>query len=237
MTRAWTLLLLVSAAMLAPVRPAQARPAWHLEAHAVTDAPLQIGARATLEMPGRLQISSSLGVVPGMYVDLFNGVAVEVGAYNQATANLIGAALQAGMVWRTHIGWRPFSEWGLYVQVGYGIVALGGGLGNEADVKSAGGADGGSSSLEYRIGATLHMFDAEIGYRWSLFSDRVSLLAAIGFAGTVAADASVEPTFNAGILSGIVAAINRGAEAYLEDVLTSYVFTPVVSLAVGYRFF
>ncbi len=142
------------------------------------------------------------------------------------------------MVWRLHAGWRPFRSLGLYVEVGYGIAAMGGGINGEGIVALATGIS--PPSMEptrtraYDIASTLHMIDAEVGWRFILWKN-LSLRVALGFAGTFVASTSVDPTFPV-VLPQVVHTFTKPAEDYLNDIYTSYVFFPTLSVGLGWRF-
>ena len=120
----------------------------------------------------------------------------------------------------------------------YSLVVLGGGVSGEALVAAATGMDRPGTTLEsrgYQVSSTLHMIDVEVG--WELvFWDHLQVRAALGFAGTLAASARVEPDFVPRLLQP-VDAFSRAAEDYLGDIYESYVFTPVFSVGVGYLLF
>ena len=212
---------------------------WHLDAQAQTNFPVDVGARLSLEMPARLRLATSVGGLPGGYVDVINAVVVSAGGYPESTATIVRGALQRSLVWRLHAGWRPLAKRGLYFEAGYGLAALGGGLtggdvlvlvtGNEAFASS------GAHSFSAR--ATVHMLDVEIGWQWQLLRERLVLRAALGYAGTMGAHAEIEPTFNPGLLTPVVDSLTRDSERELEAILRRYVHTPVITLGVGYRFF
>lgn len=206
---------------------------------AVTDLPIQVGGRLDIEGPWRLRLSTTLGVLPGAYVDLINAVMVAADAYDQDTADLIRAALKNSLIWRIHLGWRPFANYGFYFEVGYGLAALGGGLGGEQLISVATGVKPpsmGPANRQYHINSILHMIDVEIGWRWLLWRG-LSLRAAIGFAGTLDAHTTVTPDYNPmPMAKQAEAAFCAKSAAYLDDIYTSYVFAPVVSVGLGWRF-
>jgi hypothetical protein len=219
---------------------AKAAPAsdWHLTGYLSTTLPSDLSIRATLEGPYRLRLSSSLGFLPGPYVQLTNSILVGADAYNQATADLIEAALGYGLVWRFRLGWRPFKRAGFFFEIGYQLAALGGGASGEALIASATGTlpPQTNSGRNYDMNATVHMLDIEIGWRTSLYSDRLYFLVSIGYAGVLTASTRVEPTFQS-LLPNATAAFARSSELYLDDVLETYVHTPTITVAIGYRLF
>lgn len=214
------------------------RADWHLGVEGLTDLPVQAGAGLWLEMPGRLQLRTSVGVLPGSYVQLINAVVVSADGYDRDTADLIERSLKNSLVWRLHVGWRPLAEYGWYLELGYALVALGGGVTGEdlvvlaTDIDPPGGTPG---DREYDVSSTLHMLDAEIGWRFDLW-EGLTLKLAVGFAGTVAASAKVEPDFPV-LVPRVVDAFTKPSEDYLKNVYTSYVFTPVFSVGLGWAFF
>ena len=198
---------------------------------------MDLAARVTVESPWRITVSTSLGVMPGPFVSLINEVATGFGWYDDTTAALIRSTLETSLVWRTHLGWRPFVSLGLYVEAGYGLVTLGGSATTEEIIEAltaeeAAAAAGGKT---YNASSTLHMIDVELGYVWDLGESGWYLQTALGFAGTLGSSTEVTPAFTPRAPQ-LVARFSDGLERYLDDIYQSYVFTPVVTLGAGYRF-
>jgi hypothetical protein len=227
------------AALLLAAFPASAAAEWHLGAEALTDYPVQVGGKIWLELPDRVRLSSSLGYMPDAYMRSVNTVLVDTNVYSQQTADLLLVATRSSLVWRTHAGWRPFSRHGLYGEVGYALVTLGGGATTAELITIATGAqlppDNGPNQNGYTVSSTLHMVDVEIGWQWFVWKG-LSLRAALGFAGTFAASTVVKPTFQPR-MPGPNEAFARAASDYLNQLYTSYVDTPVATIAAGWRFF
>jgi len=224
-------------------RPLREGP-YHLELQVQTDFPVSVGARIKAEFPHRIQLSTGVGTLPGGYVDVINSVVVAAGGYDDATADVIRSTLASSLVWRTHLGWRPLAKRGWYFEGGYGLVTLGGGItGQEAIVLLTGGTaptggGGGNALLNYDVRSTLHMLDVETGWRWLLWRDRIVLNAALGFAGTVASKTTLEPRDPSPLTDTMaLQTLADEGETYLDDIYTDYVFTPVVTVGIGYRFF
>ncbi len=237
MTRAWLALLLLASTAQAQERRSRLEN-WHLGAEVLTDFPMQIGARVWVEFPHRLRLDTSFGGLPGPYVDVINDILVAANAYNQQTADLIKEALQSSLLWRIHFGWRPFKRRGFYFEGGYGLVALGGGATTAELITAVTGKPAPpdvNSSKGYNVTSLLHMIDLEIGWQWFVWRG-LSLRAAAGFAGTVGAQTTVAPNFKP-IAANAQQQFGRAAGAYLDNIYTSYVFVPVVSVAIGWRFF
>jgi hypothetical protein len=230
-------LALLMAAMLASSGAASAQ--LHLDVEAGTDFPISVGGGLRLEVPYGIRIGTTVGVMPSGYVQAINAAVVSAGGYTESTADLVETTLQSSLAWRTHVGW--IASFGLYVDVGYGLITLGGGSSGEAIVASATGTaipEGSSGDRQYDVSSTLHMFDVEIGWQ-GVFWDSMVVRAALGFAGTLAATSSVDQQFATSTTAGqrAVDRFEDWAEGYLVDTYTSYVFTPVITVAVGYRFF
>lgn len=212
----------------------------HLDLEASTDVPVALGVTAGLELPLGLRASSSLGTLPRGYVSLINAVVQSFpNTYNQATGDLIEQTLQSSLVWRSHVGWA--TSLGLYFDAGYGLVALGGGTSTEALLAAVTGQQApgqGGASQDYAITSTLHMLDLEVGWKGEL-GEGFTLRAGLGLAGTLAASSSVDAEFTPARPAGqrLVKEFEAYAEGYLVDTYTSYVFTPVISLGLGYRLF
>jgi len=225
-------LLLVAA----PAGAEEGQSPWHLQVEALTEAPLDVGARVLIEGPARLRLSSSFGVLPGPYVELINDAVVALGGYDQQTADLIQSSLSSSLVWRAHLGWRPFPHAGFVLDVGYGLVTLGGGVKAADAIAAAAGHSAPSrpGGTTYDVASTLQMVDADLGWEWTMLGDHLVIEAALGFAGTFAASTSATPQ---GSTSRAKDAFGEEAASYLDGLYTQYVFTPVVTVALGYRFF
>jgi hypothetical protein len=213
---------------------------WRLGLEALTDVPLEAGGRIWAEAPYGFHLDTSLGVLPAGYVSLLNDVVVAAGGYNRETATVIEGVISSSLVWRIHLGWRPSAEWGFYLALGYGLVSLGGSAEVASLLLAATGEklpyEPPDASRPYRVASTLHMIDAEIGYMWAVLDDHLTLRLALGFAGTLNSVTTVEPQFQPVDPAGVKAWTSTGAQ-YLDGVYTSYLFMPLLSFAVGYRFF
>lgn len=174
--------------------------------------------------------------MPGPYVDTINALLVETDAYDQITADVVSSSLESSIIWRFHAGWRPVPGYGFYFEAGYGLATLGGGLSGQelvAEMLGTQPPSGTTGGAAYSISSTLHMVDLEVGWRWFLWRG-LTLRAAVGCALTVGADTTVTPEFTPRS-AALVEAFTAYGAAYLDDIYTSYVFTPTVSIAVGWR--
>ncbi len=212
---------------------------WHVNAELVTDVPIMVGGHLVVETPSRLRIGNSLGVMPGAYVDLINDTATSFEWYGDATAAIIEAVVEDALVWRSHLGWRPFAERGFYVETGYTFVGLSGGTVDESLLVEATGEKppsrpSGGSKFEFEAEAAMHMIDVELGWQWNVW-EAVWLRTALGGAFTLSSSAKVERQFDAPAAAAWDA-FEDESEAYLVDTFESYGHTAVFSVAAGWRF-
>ncbi|MFO0629645.1 MAG: hypothetical protein U0325_28975 [Polyangiales bacterium] len=231
----------LGAALALLVAPAAAHAdPWHLTLSGGTDFPISAGARLDVEGPARLRLSTAVGAMPDAYVSAINSLATAAGWYSDSEAALIRTALHSSLVWRTHLGWRPFSRLGFTVMAGYGLVALGGGASAQELIAGITGQTippgTTTGSYTYSVSSTLHMIDVELGWEWTFFRNRLVLSASLGFAGTVASRTTIRPEYTPRAPQAVAQFANYGA-TYLDNLMTSSVFTPVIGLGVGYRFF
>lgn len=213
-------------------------PGWQLSVEANTDFPLDVGGRLAAEFPGRVRLSTSLGYLPPPYLRAINSVAVDLGAYDENVGELIERTLERGLVWRTHVGWRPFASAGFYVDAGYGLLALRGDASPEEVLVALTGISPpeGESALDrrYEVHSTLHMVDVELGWRW-MAGEHFTARLGLGGAFTFAASTRVEPRFTP-TEPVLTDAFTGLAERYLDNTYEKYVHFPTVSLSLGYVF-
>jgi len=204
-----------------------------------TNFPLDIAARFLARSPRGLRGSFSMGYLPQAYVRAINGVVVGAGGYDQATAEVVRAALEQSIVLRSHFGWSPFRTWGPYAEAGYGFLSLGGSattgevlaqLTNQPFPPAAASA----MPTNFAVDAVLHQIDLEVGWDFPL-SEALELRAGLGVAFTVAADADIEPEYET-LPTFPVEPFTRYAEEYLEYLFKNYGHLPVASMSLGYRF-
>ncbi|TNE44546.1 MAG: hypothetical protein EP343_30155 [Deltaproteobacteria bacterium] len=210
---------------------------WNLSIEARTDVPILIGGHIALEMPYGFRISTTLGVLPPFYVDMVNAIVVASGGYNQETADLIKRSLSSALVWRLHVGWRPSPYAGFYIEVGYGLVTLGGQAASEDIIRSAipslpVGFNTGRANWD--VASSLHMIDAELGWRWSLLNNHMTIRISLGFAGTLGSNTTAKPDAPFGFTNPDI--YGRAIARYLDQTYRSYIFSPTLGFAMGYRF-
>lgn len=228
------------------VAAAHAAPKVHVVAG--TRAPLSVGGKARVEVPGRVQLGAGAGYLPGGYVDVINGVAMSFDAYGESTANVIKAAIQSSLVVDADVAWRPFPEHGFTFGAGYSLVTLGGdasgqellaaAAGVEAPEEPSGGPGGrfdvGATDRTYDMAATVHMLRPELGWQVPI-GENLLLDFGLGGAFTVAASAAIEPEFDPAS-EELQEAFTSETEAWLVDEIESWVHSPTLSIGFGGRF-
>ena len=226
----------VLGAMLTGSSTAWASP--RVDLGVVTEFPLHVGAEVAVEGPYRLRARTALGVLPGPYLDAINGVLVGLEAYDDATARIISATLASSLVWRTHLGWRPLPRRGFYFEAGYGLVTLGGNLTSQelllAVTGRAPAEPRSDQPIAFSATATLHMIDLVAGWEWPLLREHLVVRASVGLAGTVASRTTLAPDFTPRRPTA-VAQLAAAGQAYLDDIFTSYVWMPTLSIGLSWR--
>ena len=221
------------------VASAWAKPA-HLDIEIGTELPISVGATASATWASGLRVSTGVGYLPRTYVEWINEVVQQFPySYDAATGDLIEETLQDSLIWRTHIGWQW--DFGLYVDGGYGLAALGGGTSTEALLAGLTGYEATNftpNSGAYAVRSVLHMADLEVGWK-TLIAHGWTFRTGLGVAATFAASSTVESESpsTARARQRLVSEFEAFSERYLVDTYTQYVITPVLTIALGYRLF
>ena len=204
-----------------------------------TDFPVQVGPSVRLETPHRLRISTGLGIMPAGYLDTINSVAVGAGWYDQQTADLLSFALEDSVVWSTRVGGRVLANRGLYVQGGYNLVTLGGGV---SGVELVSAATGQALPSDLGVGRTMnvestaHMLNVEAGWEWAFLNSGL-IRVGVGGSFTVSADTAISPNWAPRPRAeAAIDALSDGGEVYLTNLIQDYVHTVVITAAAGWRF-
>lgn len=230
--------IVVLAVVAAAPQVARADDGWKVAVTAGTNVPIDVGVRVQLETPQRVRLSLSAGILPGAYVDAINVFLVGIEAYPQETADLVRSSLEQSLVVRAHAGVRPWRCRGFYAEMGYGLVGLGGGSTGAEIIEAATGEPVPSSddgtTREFDVRSRLHLLDLELGWEWTVVR-RLRLRAALGGAFTLASSTAIEPEYQPAV-PRLTEQFTTASEQYLDDIFTTYVHTPVVTIAVGYAF-
>lgn len=211
---------------------------WAFSVEGVTNAPVDIGGRLSLETPFRLRLSTGLGIVPGGYLGLINNAVEATGAYDELVAGLVNTGFDRGRVWRTQLGIRPFKNSGFYIDGGYARVSLAGSLfgsdvsslANSIEIEGQNVGDAG-----YDLRSTIDMWLVEIGGQWTV-ADHLLVGFGVGVMGTVRARSRAIPNFEAG-QQVAVETISQTAVDDFDGQLEKYGYVPTLTLRIGYRAF
>jgi len=212
-----------------------AAPGWRYTAEVGSDVPLDLGVAVRAESPERLRGGLTLGYLPGGYVALINDTVGSLGGYDASTAEVIEKALERSLVVRLHGGWRPWAGRGFYFGGGASLIALGGAATGQEILSAASGQPveaPRAASTDYDLSTHVLLADVEVGWDFEL-APHWTLRAALG--GSFTLDAGSEITLRDGSPNRLQAAFSDAAEVWLEETLETYVHTPLVTLAGGYR--
>lgn len=223
------LLLLVTAAAAAPLGNLELFTAF----------PTDVGVRGTIEGPGRLRLTGSVGVLPRPYLDTINATATANGWYPERTATILDTALDRALVLRAHAGWRPFPRSGFQFEAGYSFLGLGGGVTGAEILEIETGWDLSSllgDELPFEAHAAAHRVEATFGWEY-VIREHLLVRWDLGASYTARATARVERDFDAPWpLSTELDRLEADAEDDVVEALEKHVHTPIVALGVGWRF-
>lgn len=225
----WVMCLMVVCGVLSDTSSrALAQNGWTTALEAGTEVPLSLGGRLLIESPGGLRVGFGMGTLPESYVDVINNVVVGFGGYDDDVAELIRVSLDRAFVMRLDLGWKLIAGQGLYAQLGYRQVRVGGIVDGAlmADIVGDPPPDP-TLAYSYDIRSQLHMFDAELGWEFALPGD-LCARAGLGFAMTFNANSDVEALQTFDEFLGKI-------ETFLDQTYTRYGVTPTVTFGVGYK--
>lgn len=202
-----------------------------------TAAPIELGVEATIALGSHFRLRPAAGWLPSPYVDLINNVSTHYGWYDQATADLIAAALQSSLVLGASAAWKPWSRHGFEVSTGYRGVFLGG-ASTTTDIVDAvldRSASAVAAGRSVGIDSKLHAFQIGLGWSWSL-GRRFGLRTAASYLHCFAASTTSEIPARHPAVRQLADDLEQDLETYLDDIYTSYVRTGLLHVTFGYRF-
>ncbi|HEY0483214.1 MAG TPA: hypothetical protein VGD37_37085 [Kofleriaceae bacterium] len=140
---------------------------WHLGVGLGADIPLDaLNVGLVIQAPSGLRLSSSVGFL----TDVFLG-GMDAPDGGPAATAMMHAALRDATVWRTHLGWKPWTTHGFYASGGYSLYSFGvtmtAGDATAALVGEMLPANLGSIPLVHMT-STLHALDVEAGWEWPI---------------------------------------------------------------------
>lgn len=233
-----TFLFLVLSAPTAGTPALDAEPReYALDVGLSTAVPVHLGGQVQLDLPYRLLLRLELGWMPPSYVDLINAGAQAFNAYGDQTAELIRDGIRNSLITRVSVGGRPFRN--IEVSGGYTLATLGGSAATvevveaifEREIDTAFFQDVGAVDLE----STIHALHIDVGYRWEL-DDHWLIRGSLGYIHVVSSSSSaLVTTADSGRLASTTVS-SPELEAYLDDLYTTYVRSPVLTVSAAYRF-
>lgn len=208
-----------------------------MDVTATTLVPLSIGPELGLELPGRILTRFHVGWMPELYSNTITDALEDGGVYDDDVGALVDGSFGGATSWRLAAGWRPFSESGFEVTLGYVHVSLDGSTTTPevmrlvpADIAEELDMLVGDTGLE--LESTIQHFTINAGWRW-LIADRVVIGASIGYLQAFESSSSlrIESSDRLSRLTSPIVA------AELHRHYMRYIKIPVVGLGIGYRFF
>ncbi len=212
-------------------------PDVHIHLVAGTRAPVELSLGLAISAPGSFRFGTTFGLLPGGYVSLINELIIALGGFDDATGELVTAALQDSFVWRIRAGWQPDPEVGFLVDVGYAIATLGGGLDSAATLAATSEFDLPPSGADQSvaISSTVHMLDIELGWTFDVGSG-FFVTPTLGFAATISSSSSVTADWEVpAAAADDVRGFETDSAAFLDGIFESYVFTPTLAVVLEYR--
>ncbi len=209
--------------------PRRAAPDVALDLTATVRTPISIGIDATLTLPYGIMFTAHGGMTPDGFVELLNEIVLSLDGYGQDTAALVRRTGGGAFVLGLEAGLRPFREWGFEAHVGYTAIFASTRI-DRASFAAATGQVLPPVVDSVGVSATLHALTLRVGWREVLF-DHLVVAGSIGWAHTVAADASLDVP---GAMRERMQ-IDR-YEASIASAITRWGFTPEVRVTLGYRF-
>ena len=233
------LLLVSSAAKAAPKSPDEDRPPSgektsdsslpvNAGVAARTDVPLFVGVEAMVEhRPTRLRLTGAVGALPSSYARIVSRAVSGAGAYDARLADALDETMSNGFAWNVHLGFRPFADHGLLLELGYASANVSAEGNAQSLLSSVGVANPAGVDTSFRFASHLQMVDLRIGWEW-VVSDHLLIQASGGLSRVVGASSSLD--------SAIAQNALGTTTSDLDSAFRRYGYIPTASLAVGYRF-
>ncbi len=202
------------------------RDAWMLALSAATHAPVDLGLELVVETPIRLRLLAGLGYVPSGYLSVITGALVGADALDDEARTLIEDGFESGRAWRVGIGFRPFKNFGAYLDGGFSRISVSGSV----DAGEAHELTGVRLSTSYKVKSSLNAWFLELGYQ-GLIADRVLLAFGFGVMRATGSRTSVDPT---GQPSATERLFDDAATNSADDAIEKYGIIPTLNLRLGF---
>lgn len=200
----------------------------------LTTAPVTVGLGALVETAPRLRVGTSLGVLPGPYVDAVNAaITLLEPSWTADERQLVEDTVSTSVVWQTNVGWRPVS--GLVVQADAHVVALGGRSTTATLVRALTDAEipAEAEGTPLDATATLGLLGAEVGWDQPL-GRALHLRTGLGWSFTVASATRIGADADRPAVDAILDRAGEAGAAYLDTQLRRYAHPPTLTVALGW---
>ena len=223
-----------AAALLLCAIPSRARAELQFGVETNLELTRGIGVRARLELPVvPIFASAGIGFLPGFAADLADSLSFPPMSQGPVS-DIIRKTMDNSWIFRLGAGVRPMMERGLYLELGYSVVALGGtdALGTAVAAAAEGQASMNAGTTAYAIGGRSQIVDLEVGWRWFITAN-LTIRVAGGLAYTFDTSHSIEAT-NVGTGMPLDAQTVRQGVKQLDEGARR--FTPTAAVALGWQF-
>jgi hypothetical protein len=197
--------------------------------------PLEIGIEGAVEVPFGFTAHLGLGWMPRFYRDAINDTLVSVGAYDDTDAALIAAAFEDALILSPTFGWRPPPVPALEIYAGYVLSFLGGAV-TRAEAEALSDQDlRGTGVTEVPLSGKAHGFQLGFAYHAELRS-HLAVRLSLAYFQIVGSDIGIDVDVNGAAAERVVERVETALDAYLGDLLTSYVKSPLFGASLVWRF-
>jgi len=195
--------------------PAAARDtAWHAGVAVGADFPLDaLNVGLVIEAPSGLRLSSSVGFLS----DVFLG-GMDAPGGGPAVTDLMHAAMRDAVVWRTHLGIKPWKRHGFYASAGYSMCSFSATMtsGQAATALADQMLPFGLGSIPLvHLSSTLHAVDLEAGWEWPI-ARRFKFRTAVSAGMLVSSSTSLRVDDASPSLDKLIAPMARAGEAAIN---------------------
>lgn len=198
--------------------------------------PYLVGGGVSFEAPGDIRFGTTVGVTPGLFIDMAQNAVGAVQYYDQEVAAVVLDRLEDPLLWRIDLGWAPEAAGGFYFTVGYGFGRLSARFdAGDAPPSWRERLSGMTEDSTASVAATLHLVHADVGWELDLGDDWL-MKVSVGGSFTFAASSAI----HVGESTEDPAEVAEGAdevEAEINDVLVRYGRAPTIGVALVYRLY
>lgn len=202
------------------------RKEWMVALSAATHAPVDIGLELAVETPIRLRFLAGLGYVPSGYLSVITGALAGADALDDEARTLIEDGFESGRAWRVGIGFRPFKNFGAYLDGGFSNLSVSGSV----DANEARELTGVRLSTSYKVKSSLNAWFLELGYQ-GLIADRLLLAFGFGVMRATSSQTTADPT---GQPSATERLFDDAATSTADDAIEKYGIIPTLNLRLGF---